>query len=60
MTVETLINLITSVGFPTAMTLMLFKFMTNLLEQHKEERKEMMTTIENNTEAINKLSEKLK
>lgn len=55
---QTIVSLISSVGFPTVMTLVLFKFTTEILNQHKEERSEMMSIIEKNTEAINNLASK--
>lgn len=55
---QTIVSIISSVGFPTVMTLLLFKFTSEILNQHKEERSEMMSIIEKNTEAINNLASK--
>lgn len=55
---QTIVSLISSVGFPTVMTLVLFKFTSDILNQHKAERGEMMSIIEKNTEAINNLASK--
>lgn len=57
-TVTTIVNLISSIGFPAVMTLLLLRFMSNILDSHKEERKEMMKIVEQNTEAINNLASK--
>ena len=53
-----ILDLITSVGFPAAMTLLMFKYMTEQNALHIQERKEMRETIDKNTDAINKLSAK--
>lgn len=55
---QTIVSLISSVGFPIVMTFVLFKFTSEILNQHKEERSEMMSIIEKNTEAINNLASK--
>lgn len=53
-----ILDLITSVGFPAAMTLLMFKYMTEQNTLHIQERKEMRETIDKNTDAINRLSSK--
>lgn len=52
-------QLISMVGFPCAMCLILVYVIYKLNEQHKEEISKLTATIENNTQALIKLSDKI-
>lgn len=57
--VQTLINLISSVGFPILAYLQLFKFVQSQDENNKSEVDELRTAIENNTLVLTKVLERL-
>ena len=59
MDVNTLIQLVGSLGFPIVACGALFWRMVKSNEQHKEEMNKMSEAINNNTNAIVKLTEKL-
>lgn len=56
---EELASLITSVGFPIVMCLLLFYYMREQNADHKAESNEMKTAINNLTLMIQKLTDKL-
>lgn len=58
-TYQLIINAITTVGFPIVMCLILFWYMTKQSEEHKEETETLRGVIENNTNSITKLYEKI-
>lgn len=57
---DTLIQLISSVGFPIAMCVYTMYTMGKMTDTHKEEISKLSDTIDNNTKAINELSNKIK
>lgn len=59
MELNTLVQLIGSLGFPIVMCGALFWKMNKTDEQHKEEMAKMSEALNNNTKAILKLTEKL-
>lgn len=59
MDVNTLIQLIGSLGFPIVACGALFWYMVKIDEQHKEEMNKMGEALNNNTSALVKLTEKL-
>lgn len=59
MDLNTLVQLIGSLGFPIVMCGALFWKMNKSDEQHKEEMTKMSEALNNNTKAILKLTEKL-
>lgn len=59
MDVNTLIQLIGSLGFPVAACVALFWRMVKSDEQHVEEMNKMSEALNNNTSALVKLTEKL-
>ena len=59
MDMTTIIQLISSVGFPIAMCIYAIYTLNRQTETHKAEIDELRTTIENNTQAITALASKL-
>nr|DAD57109.1 MAG TPA: YvrJ protein family protein [Bacteriophage sp.] len=59
MDVDTIIQLITTLGFPIVCCVALFLRMIKSDEQHKEEMNKLSESLNNNTLAINKLNERL-
>ena len=53
------IQAISSVGFPIVMTLVMVYILYKVENNHREEMTEMMKSLENNTLAITKLTERL-
>lgn len=53
------IQAISSVGFPIVMTLIMVYILYKVENNHREEMAEMMKSLENNTLAITKLTERL-
>lgn len=56
---EMLVQLISTLGFPIAMCVYMCWYNQKLNDAHKEEVKAMREAIENNTQAINELKERL-
>ena len=52
-------NIIGSIGFPIVMCVMLFNWIKDLEKQHKEEMTQMMESINNNTQALTLLTDKI-
>lgn len=59
MDVNTLIQLVGSLGFPIVMCVALFYHIIKSGEQHKEEMNKMSEALNNNTSALVRLTEKL-
>lgn len=59
MTVNDIINLIQSVGFPVVMCVALFWYMVNQAKEHAAESKEMKDAINALNVAITKLTDRL-
>lgn len=59
MDVNTLIQLVSSLGFPVVCCGALFWKMVKIDEQHKEEMDKIAEALNNNTIALTKLSDKL-
>ena len=53
------VTLISKVGFPTFACIMMFKSMDKEREDHKEESEKWVTALNNNTNVMQKLVEKL-
>jgi len=60
MDISEISTLITSVGFPIVMCLMLFSYMTKLNEQHETEMNTLKDTINANTQVLTELSTLIK
>ena len=58
-TYQLIINAITTVGFPIVMCLILFWYVNKQNEAHKGEIESLRAVIENNTNSITKLYEKI-
>lgn len=56
---ENIVELLSQFGFPVAMCLLLFWYVTRKDEQHKEEMDKMSEAINNNTLVMQKLIDKL-
>ena len=56
---STIVQLISSLGFPIACCIAMFLQMNKMSENHKNEMSEMKNAIDNNTIALTKLIEKL-
>lgn len=52
-------QIISTVGFPIAICLVLLWYIKSMIETHKEESKEFTQAINNNTIALTKLCDKL-
>ena len=59
MDVNTIIQLVTTLGFPIVCCIALFWRMIKSDENHKEEMEKLSEALNNNTLAINKLNERL-
>lgn len=55
-----ILEIISSVGFPIACCIAMFLQQNKITENHKSEMSEMKNAIDNNTVALTKLIEKLK
>lgn len=60
MDIQTITDIVTTVGFPVVMCLLLYWQMLKSEESHKAEIDELRKTIENNTIALTQLIENLK
>lgn len=56
---ETIVNIISSVGFPIFCTIVLFWQNKNIVDTHKEETTRLAESINKNTEVLTRLVEKL-
>lgn len=56
---ETVVNIISSVGFPIFCTIVLFWQNKNIVDTHKEETEHLAESINKNTEVLTRLVEKL-
>lgn len=54
------VQLVSTVGFPAAMCLILLYYMFKREEEHGKEMAELKKAINNNTLAVNRLSERIK
>ena len=54
-----IVQMISSVGFPIVMCVIMFKYTYDLNTQHKEETEKFTDALNNNTLALNKLCDKL-
>ncbi len=59
MDINTIIQLIGSLGFPIAMCVALFYYMTKQTETHKEEVAKITEALNNNTIALNRLEKQI-
>ena len=59
MDINTILTIISTVGFPIAMCIALFYMIWKLNEQHKEEMAKLIESLNNNTVALTKLNERL-
>lgn len=59
MEVSSILEIISSVGFPIACCIAMFLQQNKITEKHKSEMSEMKNAIDNNTLALTKLIEKL-
>lgn len=57
---SSILEVISSVGFPIACCIAMFLQQTKITENHKKEMSEMKSAIDNNTIALTKITEKLK
>lgn len=57
---SSILEIISSVGFPIACCIAMFLQLSKITENHKNEMSEMKNAIDNNTVALTKLIEKLK
>lgn len=60
MEAATILEIISTVGFPIACCVAMFLQQNKITENHKNEMSEMKNAIDNNTIALTKLIEKLK
>ena len=60
MEMSSILEIISSVGFPIACCIAMFLQLNKITENHKKEMFEMKNAIDNNTVALTKLIEKLK
>lgn len=58
-TINVVMSAIGSVGFPIVMCLLMYKSNQDTQKQHAEETKELSKAIENNTIAIEKMTERM-
>lgn len=56
---EWLVDLINNSGFPIAMCILMFIYMKDVTKQHKEESDKLSESLNNNTLAIQRLTDKL-
>lgn len=59
MDLNTVMTAISSLGFPIAMCIAMFWYMTKQTEMHKEEVAKMTEALNNNTLALNRLEMKM-
>lgn len=59
MDTNTIVSIISAVGFPIAMCLLMFWYMTKQDENHKEEVNKLKEAVDNNTLVLTKLVERL-
>lgn len=59
MDVQQILTIISTVGFPIAMCVALFYMIWKLNDQHKEEMTKITESLNNNTVALTKLTERL-
>lgn len=59
-TLQAISNIITTVGFPIAMCMMLYYQLLKNNEQHTQEMDKITEALNNNTNALNLLIEKMK
>ena len=59
MNITEIVNLISSIGFPIVMCLLIFKRMDEQDKRHQEQVKIMTESLNKNTEAINLLKENI-
>ncbi len=59
MDIQQILTIISTVGFPIAMCVALFYMIWKLNEQHKEEMSKITESLNNNTVALTKLTERL-
>ena len=59
MEVETVVSIISQIGFPIAVCLICFWYINSIQKQHKEEMDKMSEAIANNTLVMQKLVDKL-
>lgn len=60
MDITQLTQMISNVGFPIAMCLLVFYYMTKHDEKHKEETDNLRKTLEDNTKVLSELSTLIK
>lgn len=60
MTVQDIINLISSVGFPIVMCSALFYYMVKQQQSHSEEMEKLRGTVEENTKVLTELTTLIK
>lgn len=60
MDITQITQVISNVGFPIAMCLLVFYYMAKHDEQHKEETDNLRTTLEDNTKVLSELSTLIK
>lgn len=56
---QDIITLVSTVGFPAAMCILLMWYINKLQEVHAKETKDLTKSIDNNTKAITRLVERL-
>ena len=56
---DAIVNLVTQVGFPIAISLILLWYTKSLIDSHKEETKEFTQALNNNTLVLQSLRDKL-
>lgn len=59
MEVDTIVTIITQIGFPIAVCIICFWYINKIQGQHKEEMDKMSEAINNNTIVMQKLIDKL-
>lgn len=59
MDISVITNIIGSIGFPIVMCIMLLEWIKKLEEQHKEEMSKVVESVNNNTQALIILTEKI-
>lgn len=60
MDIAELVNMISTVGFPIVMCVILFKYMEKNDDKREQEAKEMREAINNNTQVMNSLLENIR
>lgn len=56
---DNLVQVIQSLGFPVACVVALFWLIVRITDQHREEMKELTSAVNNNTQALVRLEEKI-